>query len=66
MSKTERTIRVGKDISIINFLKTRILTPKEIVNGIKNPIFPNSHSVGDVLFSARYNANKAIEGYDFV
>lgn len=66
MSKIERTIKVGKDISIINFLKTRILTPKEIVNGIKNPIFSNSHSVRDVLFSARYNASKAIEGYDFV
>ena len=65
MSKIARTVKVGRDISIINFFKTRILTPKEIVRGIKNPIFPG-HSIGDVLFSARYNANKAIEGYDFV
>lgn len=61
----KRTIKIGKDISVIDFIKSRIVTPKEIAEGMKNPVFDDK-SIGSILFNARYNAGKAIEGYDFV
>ena len=53
-----------KKVPIRTLIKTRIVTPAEIIRGIKNPAFPNN-SIGNILFNARYNAGKAIEGYDF-
>ncbi len=66
--KIARTIKIGRDISVIDFLKTRFLTPSEIINGYKAPLFEFSskNRVGKLIFSARYNAGKAIEGYDFI
>ncbi len=58
------TIKVGRDISVKDFIRTRIVTPMEIIEGMKNPVFPNN-SIANILFNARYNAVKAIEGYDF-
>ena len=60
-----RTIKIGKDITIMAFLASRFVTPAEIITGMRNPVFPNT-SVGRILFNTRYNAGKAIEGYDFV
>ena len=59
-----RTIQIGKDISWLQFLKTRFVTPKELLKGLRDPAVPNK-SIGAVLFNARYNALKAIDGYDF-
>ena len=59
-----RTVRVGRDISIKEFLKSRILTPKEIINAIKDPDIPN-YPLSSLIFFARYKALKAIPGYDF-
>ncbi len=53
-----------------DFLKTRILSPKELIEGIKDPIWQLSirhpiKSIRSIMFSARYKCGKAIEGYDF-
>lgn len=56
--------KIGKDISWKEFIRSRMVTPKEIYNGIKYPVVPNN-CIGSILFNARYNALKTIEGYDF-
>lgn len=63
--EAERTLKVGKDIPLGLFLKSRLVTPKEILAGMKDPVYPNA-SIDEILFNARYNAFKALEGYDFI
>lgn len=63
--KFKRTLRIGKDISVFNFIKTRIVTPRELLEGIKDPICGSKHP-SNIIFSARYRAGKALEGYDFI
>lgn len=58
-------LKVGRDISFIDFIKTRLVTPREIMEGIKEPVYRNT-SIGRILFNARYRAGKALEGYDFM
>ena len=53
-----------KDIPLRQYVASRIVSIREIIAGIKNPVVPNN-SLGAILFNARYNAGKAIEGYDF-
>ncbi len=62
--KIKPTIRIGRDISVKEFIRSRFVTPREIINGMKDPAVPN-RSIGAILFNARYKALKAIEGYDF-
>jgi hypothetical protein len=63
--KFKRTLRIGKDISVFDFVKTRIVTPRELLKGIKDPICANKPPL-NIPFSARYYAGKALEGYDFI
>ena len=53
-----------KDIPLLIYLKTRFLTPSEIIKGFRDPVFPPT-SLKDIIFNARYNTGKAIPGYDF-
>lgn len=69
----ERRI-AGEDIGLLKrsdipfwiYIKSRILTPMQILAGFKSPVFPPT-SIGAILFNARYNAGpkKCIVGYDF-
>lgn len=61
----KRTLKIGRDISLFQFIRSRIVTPKEIIAGIHNPVYDDK-SIGSILFNARYNAGKALEGYDFI
>jgi len=57
-----------KKVGLRSYIKSRILTPREIVYGFKHcrEMFCD-FSIGNALFCARYNAGpkKCIEGYDF-
>ena len=52
-------------MSLLKFLRSRIVTIPEIIKGMKSPVYPNT-SVGRILFNARYEAGKALNGYDFI
>ncbi|MBR6163394.1 hypothetical protein IKQ26_05865 [bacterium] len=60
----KKTIKVGKDITYLDFIKSRIVTPKAIAEALKNGFLPND-CLGSILFKARYLSGKAIMGYDF-
>ena len=54
------------DIPLGIYIKSRIITPAQLIRGFKNPVCPPT-SIGAILFNARYNAGpeKCIVGYDF-
>ncbi len=58
-----------KKIGLMGYIKTRILSPKQIIYGFKHwrEMF-NTFSIRNALFCARYEAgpSKCIEGYDFI
>ncbi len=63
------TKQVIKKIGLLPFLKSRIVTPKEFMRAWMNEnmhVFGAKWSFKEILFFARYEACKAIEGYDFV
>ncbi len=53
-----------EDIPFKVYIRSRFVTPKEFISGITNPVV-KPKSLGAILFNARYNDGKAIEGYDF-
>lgn len=63
-SSIRRTRKVGRDIPFREYLKTRIVTPKELKAALDDP-YPCC-CIGELIFMARYIAGKAIEGYDFI
>lgn len=65
MAKFQRTLKPGKNITWTEFIRTRLLTPKELWDGFKTPVFPPT-SLGRILFNARYQSGKALEGWDYV
>jgi len=54
-----------KDIPLKKYIKSRIVSPRALIEAIKKPI-NNDYRIGNVIFSAIYYSGKAIEGYDFV
>lgn len=54
-----------KEIPTRKYIASRIVSPIALIQAIKHPI-GNVHCIGNVLFTARYNSGKAIEGYDFI
>lgn len=62
---TFRPTLTRSEIPIKKYIASRIVSPIAIVQAIKHPI-GNVRCIGNVLFTARYNSGKAIEGYDFV
>lgn len=54
-----------KEIPLKKYIMSRLVSPKMLMEAIKNPI-NNDRQIGNILFSARYYSGKAIEGYDFV
>ncbi len=62
------TKQVIKKIGLFAFIKSRIVTPRQFLKAWDNEnmhIFGAKWTILDILFFARYEAGKAIEGYDF-
>lgn len=58
---------VIKEMGLIPFLKTRLVSPKQIKEAIKDyDLNLKEESLSSILFNARYHALKAIDGYDFI
>ena len=53
------------DIPFRKYLASRIVTPVEIVRTLRNND-TTDWSIGELIFFARYEAGKAIEGLDYV
>jgi hypothetical protein len=62
--KNGKSIYLLRKVPFCKYLKSRIVTPKEFMAGLKSDICSNS-CLGAILFKARYEAGKAIVGYDF-
>ncbi len=72
-----KKLRDGRKMPILAYLKTRLVTPRELLNGFRNPVYHLRRTgkdgrlhldrkwFGMMLFNARYNALKAIDGHDF-
>ncbi len=58
---------VIKEMGLIPFLKTRIVTPRQIKETIKDyNLNLKEETISSILFNTRYHAFKAIDGYDFI
>ncbi len=67
----------GKKMPLLAYLKTRFVTPAELINGFRDPVYHlryigedgklhlSRHWIGMMLFNARYNAFKVIKGHDY-
>lgn len=58
-------VRKRKNISYLQYVKSRMVTPAAIIKAAKDPIAGN-RCFGNILFTAIYMSGKAIEGYDFL
>lgn len=58
------TREVINKVGLLNFIKSRIITPKQILETKKEYGF-KGENLGEIIFFTRYHSLKAIEGYDF-